>query len=194
MCLNQAWIPFILGALEPLALPEYWETLGPIAGVDQLIGLLAGPPSEDCAAEPPATFSCDITFSTGTHGWTVWEGYGSYLGSFGWHSITVSSPCSQGEAFSVIIQTDFGVSVEITKVIVRGEVAMGSTGRHIALFDDPAGSNFSGVDDPGLGPFEWIWEGTHTTDTLAVDVDGCGPGPGAIYEILIYGNGSSPCS
>lgn len=193
VCINQAYIPFILGALEVLTQPDYWETLFPVDQIQQLIGVLAGDNSEDCSPVIPTDFTCDFPFATGTHGWAAYSGYATYIGSLGWKSITVSSSCELGEAFSLLLQADFGASVIVTKVIVDYEVATGSVNRAMALFTYNFATRFTSVSDPGTGRHTFVWEGSQSLTGLSIDIDGCGPGPAVIYDVLVITEGHSVC-
>ena len=72
VCINEEWIPFILGVLEVLALPELWPhgTAGTyVSGVEKLMERLAKAPVNDCASSAPTETWCHtLDFTEGDQG------------------------------------------------------------------------------------------------------------------------------
>jgi len=113
VCINGAWLPFITGALETLAIEEYWEDPDTaIPEVDKLIAAFNEPATTDCSG---VVFGTCVAFplTDGTNGWEAADGYSvSWTEGFGFAG---GDPSNYDRVF---IKLDFGGPFHLLRVAV----------------------------------------------------------------------------
>jgi hypothetical protein len=113
VCVNSAWLPFITGALEVLALPDYWEDPDTaLPEVDNLIAAFNEPGVVDCSGVVFGTCVA-FPFTDATGGWVAADGYSvSWTSGFGFAG---GDPSNYDQVY---IKLEFGGSFHLLRVQV----------------------------------------------------------------------------
>lgn len=210
VCINQEWLPHVLGALEVLTIPEYWDVPEDIIPeAEKLMDLLAGDPG-DCGTPPVTTWcaSSDFVISDLADNWSPGE-YDSRGASFynaGEGYKLIGSYGVAGASQLCVIKFNSVDPIHITRLRICFACSPGSNigGTTIAAGphadpNDESGLNFVtglAADFNGCefsGDVDWT-----TTDMwvrVQADASSGGSATSAILvisQVNIYGDGSAP--
>ena len=192
-CINQEWLPFLLGAAEVLAQKQYWlpgqEAL--TDQIDDLIKVWAGD-VVDCTSIP-VLFSCPFNLTVNDGGVAIYGGYGSYVVGSGWQTVNVGATdyvFLGGFAFSGATNLT-RIEVVVDWLVLGG----GASPDAIGLFHYNGGSSFTSLGPTlyptSVGSATYAWSGTWTVDNVYINISGKQPGVAQITSVKFFGAGDN---
>lgn len=214
MCINEEYLPAILGALEVLTIPEYWDVPEDI--IPQIMALqdvLAGTP-DDCGSVSP-TYCAKYDFASDDHsgifsGLAVFGlGTPAWVSGIGWSLSTVcASGGGSGSAAFMVLKAVFPspVTVDYIRISYGTTAESDANGSYGILVDHVSaggndgawatltgfhGNGFDGTDTTG------IHSKTDTEHFIEIQIQpaggsSCPAGVMFIREIQFYGSGDAP--
>jgi len=214
VCINEEYIPHILGALEVLTVPEYWDQPQDIIPqIEILMDRLAGDP-DDCTDAP--TSWCGVyDFAADDYG-SIFSGLAvfghgtpAHIGGTGW---ALSTGCASGggsgtSAFMVLKATfPDPITIDYVRISWATSTTSDANATQAFLIDHVSSGGNDGAWAAATGSHALDFDGTDTTaahtktDTehffevqlYPAGGSSCPSGIMLIREIQIYGTGDAP--